>query len=41
MHDGGKSLLDVLDKTLTPMGARMLKRWLAFPLKIKRAMGVD
>lgn len=38
MHDGGKSLLDVLDKTLTPMGARMLKRWLAFPLKNKAAI---
>ena len=35
MQEGGKSLLDVLDKTLTPMGARMLKRWLAFPLKNK------
>ncbi|NLK92859.1 MAG: DNA mismatch repair protein MutS [Bacteroidales bacterium] len=38
MHYGGKSLLDVLDKTLTPMGARMLKRWLAFPLKNKAAI---
>ncbi len=38
MHDGGKSLLDVLDKTRTPMGARMLKRWLAFPLKNKAAI---
>lgn len=28
----GKSLLSVIDKTLTPMGARLLKRWIAFPL---------
>jgi DNA mismatch repair protein MutS len=33
MNEGGKSLLDVLDKTITPMGARMLKRWVVFPLK--------
>lgn len=30
--DGGKSLLDVLNHTVTPMGSRMLKKWLAFPL---------
>jgi DNA mismatch repair protein MutS len=37
MNEGGKSLLDVLDKTITPMGARLLKRWIVFPLKeIKR-----
>jgi DNA mismatch repair protein MutS len=33
LHDGGISLLDVLDKTVCPMGARMLKRWVALPLK--------
>jgi len=33
MNEGGKSLLDILDKTITPMGARMLKRWIVFPLK--------
>jgi len=33
MNDGGKSLLDILDKTVSPMGARMLRRWLVFPLK--------
>jgi DNA mismatch repair protein MutS len=33
MNEGGKSLLDVLDRTITPMGARMLKRWIVFPLK--------
>ena len=36
MNDGGSSLLDVLDKTISPMGARLLKRWLVFPLKDKR-----
>ena len=33
MNDGGTSLLDVIDKTISPMGARLLKRWLVFPLK--------
>ncbi len=33
MNEGGVSLLDVIDKTITPMGARMLRRWLLFPLK--------
>ena len=33
MNDGGSSLLNVIDKTITPMGARLLKRWLVFPLK--------
>ncbi len=33
MNEGGKSLLDILDRTTTPMGARMLKRWIVFPLK--------
>lgn len=33
MGADGKSLLDVLDRTVTPMGARMLRRWLLFPLK--------
>jgi len=36
MNEGGKALLDVLDKTITPMGARMLKRWIVFPLKEKK-----
>ena len=36
MNEGGKSLLDILDKTITPMGARMLKRWMVFPLKEKK-----
>lgn len=32
MNDGGSSLLNVIDKTISPMGARLLKRWLVFPL---------
>lgn len=32
MSEEGKSLIDVLDKTLTPMGGRQLKRWMVFPL---------
>ncbi|RYZ29507.1 MAG: DNA mismatch repair protein MutS, partial [Chitinophagaceae bacterium] len=31
--EGSQTLLDVLDATVTPMGARMLKRWIVFPLK--------
>jgi DNA mismatch repair protein MutS len=38
MNEGGGSLLDVIDKTISPMGARMLKRWILFPLKDKRAI---
>lgn len=33
MNEGGKSLLDIMDRTVSPMGARMLRRWLVFPLK--------
>ena len=33
MNDGGSSLLGVIDKTISPMGARLLKRWVVFPLK--------
>lgn len=37
MCEGGTSLLDVIDKTVSPMGARMLRRWMLFPLKdVKR-----
>lgn len=32
-HENGKSLIDVIDKTVSPMGSRLLKRWLALPLK--------
>lgn len=33
MNEGGKSLLDIIDHTISPMGARMLRRWVVFPLK--------
>ena len=33
MAEGGTSLLQVIDQTLTPMGARMLHRWVMFPLR--------
>jgi len=37
MHEDGSSLLDVIDKTATPMGGRLLRRWVVFPLKdVKR-----
>ncbi len=46
MAEGGTSLLQVLDHTLTPMGARMLHRWVIFPLRSvkeieKRQDGVE
>lgn len=33
MNEEGKSLLDVINRTVSPMGARMLRRWILFPLK--------
>lgn len=33
MSEGGISLLNIIDKTLSPMGSRLLRRWLLFPLK--------
>lgn len=33
MHEGGRNLVNIIDRTVTPMGARLLKRWVAFPLK--------
>jgi DNA mismatch repair protein MutS len=38
MNEGGKSLLDVIDKTISPMGARLLRRWIVFPLKDLKAV---
>ncbi len=38
MQDDGSSLLDVLDHTVTPMGARLLRRWLVFPLRDAKAI---
>ena len=32
-HENAKTLLDVLDKTVTPMGGRLMKRWIIMPLK--------
>jgi DNA mismatch repair protein MutS len=34
-HHGGVPLIDIVDKTLTPMGARMLRKWMVLPLKEK------
>lgn len=36
MSEDGKSLLDVIDRTVSPMGARLLRRWVLFPLKDAR-----
>ena len=36
--DDGKSLLSVIDRTLSPMGARLLRRWVLFPLKDSKAI---
>jgi DNA mismatch repair protein MutS len=33
INEGGKTLIDVIDQTISPIGARMLKRWMALPLK--------
>lgn len=33
MQEDGLSLLDVIDRTVTPMGSRLLRRWMVFPLK--------
>ena len=36
MQDDGRSLLDVVDRTVSPMGSRLLRRWLVFPLKDRK-----
>ncbi|MDD2814018.1 MAG: DNA mismatch repair protein MutS, partial [Bacteroidales bacterium] len=33
LNEGGKTLIDVIDQTVSPIGARMLKRWMALPIK--------
>ena len=38
MQDDGKSLLQVIDHTVSPMGARLLKRWVVFPLRDAKAI---
>ena len=35
-NEGATTLVDILDHTITPMGSRLLKRWVAFPLKEKQ-----
>jgi DNA mismatch repair protein MutS len=39
MQEGGTSLLGVIDDTVTPMGGRMLRRWIVFPLKDTKPIG--
>lgn len=36
--EGGKTLVDILDLTITPMGSRLMKRWIALPLKQRAAI---
>ncbi len=38
VNEGGKALVDVMDYTILPMGSRMLKRWMALPLKNIKAI---
>ena len=38
MQENGKSLLDVIDETISPMGSRLLRRWLVFPLKDQKTI---
>lgn len=38
MNEDGTSLFDIINRTMTPMGARMLHRWMVFPLKDVRAI---
>lgn len=38
LHEGGKTLTDVIDRTVSPMGSRLLKRWLVMPLKEVKAI---
>lgn len=37
-HENGRCLIDIIDKTVSPMGSRLLKRWLALPLKNMEAI---
>ena len=37
-HESGVSLIDILDKTVSPMGGRLLKKWMVLPLKSKPAI---
>ncbi len=40
MNEGGLSLLDIIDRTITPMGGRLMRRWTVFPLKNKQQIDV-
>ncbi|MDR1584931.1 MAG: DNA mismatch repair protein MutS [Prevotellaceae bacterium] len=44
MNEGGRTLVDIIDRTISPMGARLMRRWAAFPLKdvhpIEERLGV-
>ena len=33
MQEGGKAFIDIIDQTISPMGSRLMKRWIAMPLK--------
>jgi DNA mismatch repair protein MutS len=37
-HDGGVPLIDILDRTVTPMGSRQLRKWMILPLKEQQAI---
>ncbi|MBA4299943.1 MAG: DNA mismatch repair protein MutS [Cyclobacterium sp.] len=37
-HEGGVPLINILDQTVTPMGSRMMKKWMVLPLKEKQAI---
>jgi len=37
-HEGGVPLIQILDQTVTPMGSRMMKKWMVLPLKEKKAI---
>jgi len=39
INERGKTLLDVMDKTVTPMGSRMMRRWIVLPLKERKPIG--
>lgn len=37
-YPDGKTLADIVDQTVTPMGSRLLKRWIALPLKVRKTI---
>lgn len=38
LNEGGKSLMEILDRTMSPMGTRLLRRWIIFPLKERESI---